>query len=295
MKPQATQSQSAADSNTASKSAASASTSKESASKSAASVAGDSKASSNSSPKSSAYVMPKATAKVDLSDPSDYYDMNVFLSNFAEWSEFYRDGAEFDREDYDLEQIVNWAMWHNAINDETTLVTKTVEIAGATPSQISKTIGNVPATSYPRHMSTALIEDTISRYLGIDVNLKDYDSKDGAYYERDGKLYEGLYRGDAVPCDNVALADKVLDLDEDTVCVVFTIYSGNASTKVVSDDTWYSMSGNKLKSAMRAAGSKSVVIQTGTAYVQVVEQDGNRTFKLVSFKMDEPDEVKIAL
>ena len=269
------------------------------AAKEASAASADAKSTSNvieppSATSSSKSVNPtKNAAIINLSNPNDYYDVNVFLSNFAEWPEFYRNDQSFDRDDYDLRQLVNWAMWHNAINNEGTLVNKAVDVPGAPASESSRLITSAKATSYPRHMRTELIEDSIERYIGIDVDLSNYDSGDGAYYERDGVMYEGLYRGDAAPRDNVVLADSAKSLGGDVVRIDFTIYSGNSSYEVVSDTSWYGLDGKKLTAAMRSAGSSKVTTQTGTAYIEIVGTGSNRTFHLVSFKVG--GDVKTAL
>lgn len=288
VKPQAAQSQSA-ESPSADSSKSATSTSSEKSAAASSSVAGSwTDASSTSSPKSSSYVQPKSsTPIIDLSKPDDYYEMNIFLSNFAEWREFYQNGREFDREEYDVKQLVNWGMWHNAINDDKALVTKSVEVAGAPASALSREITGVPATSYPRHMKTELIEKAISQYFGIDLDLKNYNSEDGAYFEHDGEMYEGLYRGDAAPRDNVALADSAKSFNGNIVCVEFTMYCGNKSIQAVSDKSWYGLTGPKLETAMRNAGSTSITTQTGTAYVEVIGSGSDRTFNLVSFAVSD--------
>ena len=258
------------------------------ASASAGSSSADLVPDTRSSTGSSKIVQPTqhATA-IDLANTTDYYDVNLFLSNFSEWPEFYRNGKSFARDNVDMRQLVNWAMWHNALNNESTLDTNAADLPGAPESEASKGIDGIAPTTYLRSMSTELIEQTIESYTGLDVDLAGYNSGDGAYYERDGKMYEGLYRGSADMHDNVALANSVKSMGDNVVRVDFTIYFGNSSTKAVSDKSWYGLNGQKLEAAMRAAGATNVTTKPATAFIEVVPTNDGRTFRLVSFELND--------
>lgn len=257
------------------------------ASASASSPSADAVPDTRSSVGSSKIVQPtKHETPIDLTNATDYYDVNLFLSNFSEWPEFYRNGMSFTRDNANMRQLVNWAMWHNALNDEKTLDTKSAELPGAPESEASKGIDGIKPTTYLRNMSTDLIEKTIERFIGIQVDLTGFNSGDGAYYERDGKMYEGLYRGDASTLDNVALANSVKSMGDNVVRVDFTIFCGNSSTKIVSDKSWYGLNSQKLEAAMRAAGATKVTTTPATAFIEVVPTNDGRTFKLVSFELN---------
>ncbi len=273
-----------ASSATATSTAATASADSATASPSASAPATSS--SESASATSSSSVAQASAPLVDLSNPDDYYDVNIFLSNFAEWPSFYENGRTYDRANYDLKQLVNWGMWHNAINNEGTLVYESVDLPGAPASEASKGIGGIPATRYLRHMDTSLIANSISRYMGIDANLSGFNPGDGSYYERDGVMYEGTYRGDAPPLGHVALTDGIETVDDNTIRARFTIYSGPYSTQIVSDKSWYGLDGPSLESAMLAAGTSSVGRKTGTATIEVIGSGDNRSLKLVSFAVD---------
>ena len=290
-------SQPAASASSASASAASASASDKAADKSEAAASASASSSSSdlvpdtrSSTGSSKIVQPtKHETPIDLANSTDYYDVNLFLSNFSEWPEFYRNGKSFSRENVDMRQLVNWAMWHNALNDEKTLDTKSAELPGAPESEASKGIDGIKPTTYLRNMNTDLIEQTIDRFIGLDIDLTGYNSGDGAYYERDGKVYEGLYRGSADMHDNVALANAAKSMGDNIVRVDFTIYFGNSSTKAVSDKSWYGLNGQKLEAAMHDAGATNVTTKPATAFIEVIPTNDGRTFKLVSFEINDTE------
>lgn len=230
-----------------------------------------------------------ASALIDLSNPTDYYDINIFLSNFAEWDPFYRyDGHPYDRNNYDLRQLVNWGMWHNAINNDGTLIYEEAYLPDAPDTQTGDVGGSDSRKAYPRHMETSRIENSISRYMGIDLDLSGYNSGDGAYYEQGGLMYEGLYRGDSPWLRNVALADRVEDVGNGQVRVNFTIYIENGSNEygVISDKSWYGLNPSELEQAMYADGARGFSMCSGTAVVDVNGSGSDRTFTLASFSVD---------
>ena len=229
-----------------------------------------------------------ASALIDLSNSTDYHDINLFLSNFAEWESFYKYGNSFNRDSYDLEQLVNWGMWHNAINNDGTLIREQTVLPEAPDTEASQGIDGLDPKTYLRHMETARIEKSIKRYMGIDVDLAGYSDGTGRYYEQGGQMYEGIYRGDAPAVRDVSLASSVEDLGGNQARVHFTIYCeyGPNCIKIVDDKSWYGLSGDALEQAMIADGAPGVDKHEGTAVVEVVGSGSDRSFKLVSFEVE---------
>ena len=284
----------ASSSQSASKSATAATPSAEASATSAtAAVSSSDSAASSSATASSSQAAPSTTTPaqasaplIDLADSGDYYDINIFLSNFTEWVEFYTNGRTYDRSNYDLKQLVNWGMWHNAINNDGTLIKESTILPDAPNSEASRGIDGIPPHSYLRHMDTALIHNSIARYMGLDLDLSGFNPGDGSYYEQGGIMYEGLYRGSANPTDNVALVDSVEELGGNSVRVNFTVYMGYREFNAVADKSWYGLDGPSLKAAMEANGSTNITTKPGTAVVDVSGTNGDRTFTLASFEVD---------
>lgn len=268
-----------------SSSAASSSAAASSASASSSSSVSSSSASSSSAASSSASA--STPAPISLSDSDDYYDINIFLSNFAEWLPFWEGGKKFDRDNYDMDQVIEWGMWHNALNNSEAIEEGSYRLSGAPASEASKGIDGISSDTYLRRMQTSAIDRSIQRYLGLNLSLSGYESSAGRYCERDGYMYEGTYRGTSNPIDNVVLSTNVEGLGKNTMRVDFTIYMGSHEFQEVADKSWYGMSGSDLEAAMLANGSTGVAKKTGTAVVEVVGSGNDRSFQLVSFQVND--------
>ena len=242
---------------------------------------------SASAPAASSQAAAPKPVLIDLSKSDDYYAINIFLSNFTEWEEFWRNGKTFDRNNPDKEQLVNWGMWHNALNNSGTLVSGETQVPGAPKaSWLYEVDAKSPDNTYLRHMDTSRIEGSISRYIGLDVSLSGYDSGDGKYYESGGTMYEGTYRGAASPTDYIALADRTETIDDNLVRVEFTVYCGyNVFGSAVSDTSWYGLDGDSLTAAMKANGSSRVETKSGVAVVEYVGAGSDPAYRLVSFSV----------
>lgn len=217
---------------------------------------------------------------INLSNPSDYRDINLFLSNFAEWSEFWWHKS-YHGANPDKLQVVNWAFWHHALNNGA-LVREETEVPGATN-------GFSPGKSYEpgsgswfgRHTDTAGVERAINRYLGLDYDLTGFN--DGYYAESNGNLYESAMRGSALPEGIIALANNATDLGNGEVKVDFSLYT--ASLDMISDKSWYSLTPEQAKARIEREGNADLWLNdvTGQAVVNVSGTGNDRSLTLVSF------------
>ena len=228
------------------------------------------------------------SSPINLANKNDYYDLNIFLSNFAEWPEFYWRAKSFDRDRYDKEHLVNWGMWHNALNNKGTLERGQYDLEDAPAASWSKEIGDrTPKSQYSRRMKTDLIEKSIARYIGLSINLKGYDSGNGDYYERDGYVYEGTYRGSASPVGNVVLSQSVEAIGTNKVRVKFKLFESSAAvSEALTTKDWYGMTDSELAAAMKKATGNEPRIKYGTAVVDVAGS-GDPRFKLAAFSVAE--------
>lgn len=224
------------------------------------------------------------SADIDLDDAGDYRDINLFLSNFIEWPEFVMEessyhewGPSFDREDYDVDQLANWAMWHYAINNEG-VMDNGGTVPGATQG-VGTEIEGTGKDAYPRSVARAKMEEMVKRYMGFDV---DFSQLHGKYESYGDRVYEGYYRGSANAVNVVALADEVETKGDGTIVVDFTTYQCGYSGYVVEDKSWYGYEPDELIAAMRKAyGGANTTIRHGTATVEVIGSGDDRRFELV--------------
>lgn len=229
----------------------------------------------------------QSSTLVDLSNPTDYYDLNIFLSNFSEWPEFW-EHSTFNRSTANNEKLVNWGFWHVVLNDSSALESGSFTPSGAPASSGSKEIEKGDPKMYPRRVETSRIQTAISRFIGSDLNLSGYNSGNGSYFEQGGYMYEGLYRGSVQVSDGTVLATDVSDAGNGTVNVKFTLYiAGTEFNEAVSDKSWYGMSDSELRAAMSGAQGRKVTTHPGTATVEVIGTGGDRAFKLVSFAVNQ--------
>jgi len=221
---------------------------------------------------------------INLSNWSDFHDINIFLSNFAEWPAFYEQYGSFNRDSPNMKQLANWGMWHNVINNGL-LETGSYDPAGAPAPSAAIELGqsNLP---YTRRMQTEYVNNSLQKYFGRPFDLSGYNPGDGSYYETDGYLYEGLYRGSESDTCRFAVVDGVTDIGGSLVSVDFSIVKcWSSQSQIKPSDYWYGMSYDELASTLKSAGAPSVETCKAHAVVEVVGSGSDRTFQLASFSL----------
>ena len=220
---------------------------------------------------------------IDLADAQQYYDANIFLSNFAEnW--VFSNG--YDRASYRMTEVLEWAFMHNALNAPDRLETGTWLIEGTMSGASEEFVGDIGAGGpvFSRRMQTEHITRALERYLGLLPDLAGIDTASDQDYgtfdfvERDGYLYEGVYRGSALFHDNVVICTSAQAEGDNLVRLQFNVYKGgNEAGKVHQDTAWYGFSVQQVE----ASGGE--LAWTGEAVVEVRPGD-EHPLKLVSMK-----------
>jgi len=174
---------------------------------------------------------PAASTIIDLSDPSQYQQINLFLSNF---SEIYMEENSFTTSTASDETLVNFAVWHTYRNSP-----DLVESGGGENGYYDSMI-NGSTYWYNVRVSGDRVNEVCQRYLGRTPNLDSISTMGGRYYYRDGYVHFETTNGAGLP-EGVTLAKSATDLGDGTVRVDFDIYGGNGEFYDATDTSLYGM------------------------------------------------------
>lgn len=222
---------------------------------------------------------PRASKLVNLDNADDYYAMNLFLSNFAEWFEFWWKG-DFDRSNPDMIQVVNWGFWHYVLNNDT-LQKGDYHLPGTTNGYKQGEYGTTGGSYYSRRTDTAGVENAIWNYLGIDCNLSGFSG--GFFAESDGYLYESAMRGSASPRGIVAISRSAQDIGGNDVEIELEMYQ--VEFDIIKDMSWYRLTPAEVVSRAKSNSETSSLFEVypATAVVHVDKSDAKHPYKLVRF------------
>lgn len=215
---------------------------------------------------------------INLEDGQQYYDINLFLTNFTEYYPF-KNG--FQRAAYDTKELIEWAFWHCALNNNSLL-----EHGSYTVPWTNSGFGaNVtePGPHFSTRLSTEAITNAISRFTGIEPDIYGYDSADWdsgkTYVESEGYVYESTIRGNAITADYVTICSSAEPVEENEVRLIFNVYRCSNNPGVHPDAEWFGYSSSQVEQEIASTGG--YLEWSGEAIVEVTA-DNTSPYRLIS-------------
>ncbi len=184
-----------------------------------------------------------ASSAIDLSDPAQYQQVNLFLSNF---SEVYLLENPLIVETADDVTLCSFALWHTYRNS---------------PDIIEHGEYYQGLYHYNIRITQERANEIALRYFNRTINFDNVDSMDEPCYCADGCVYGETTNGAGLPA-GITLAKSAVDQGNGTIRIDFDIYF-NATKYDATDVSLYGMSPDELMSYMGASGPS----RTGSALV----------------------------
>ena len=183
------------------------------------------------------------SAAIDLSDPAQYQQVNLFLSNF---SEVYLLENPLIVETASDEALASFTLWHTYRNS---------------PDLIEHGDYYHGQYDYNIRITQERANEIAMRYFNRTINFENVNSMDEPCYCADGYVYCMTTNGPGLPA-GITLAKSAVDQGNGTIRIDFDIYS-NAAGYDATDTSLYSMSPDELMSYMGVSGPA----RTGSALV----------------------------
>ena len=185
---------------------------------------------------------------INLDDPAQYQQVNLFLSNF---SEVYMLENPFETQTASDEALCGFALWHTYRNSPD-LVEHDSSGQGYYHDGLYR---------YNIRITQDRANELSQRYFGRSINFDNVTSMDEPFYCADGYVYNETTNGAGLPA-GITLAKNAVDQGDGTVRIDFDIYF-NATPYDSTDTSLYGMSPEDLMAYMGCEGPS----RTGSAVV----------------------------
>ena len=184
-----------------------------------------------------------SSSAIDLSDPAQYQQINLFLSNF---SEVYMPENPFVAQTASDQALCGFALWHTYRNS---------------PDLVEHGEYYQGTYHYNIRITQERANELCLRYFNRTINFDNVTDMSQPNYCADGYVYGETTNGAGLP-EGITLAKSAVDQGDGTIRIDFDIYF-NGAPYDTTDTSLYGMSPDDLMATMGCSGPN----RTGSALV----------------------------